>query len=99
MVKDKVLAAVLVICEKDPSFLNRIISCGVAAIQENVRKSREKSSDMEALAITAFGLLSREVNLSNETIKHFEDLAISKLEKHDFKTGFEWKWAVKVKEE
>lgn len=76
-------------CKKEPKFLTYIINAGVNGICEAEQEMRNLAIDMEIMA-SAMCFLAGQSRVSSELKKRMSDLALSKLEKHNFDTFINW---------
>jgi len=83
------LAEVKSICKKDSSFLAYVINFGISGISESEQEMRQMAADMETMA-SAMCFLAGQNRVSPQLKKRMSELAISKLEKYNFKTFCNW---------
>ena len=94
--KDALLLSVADSVKEDPEFLSEIISACVAGVRSEITVQRNRASDMESIGCAAFGILASEGKTTKRTKEYFESLVLSKLEKYDFKTSFNWEHLVEA---
>ena len=78
----------------NPSLTHVAILAINSGVEDAVREANEYGRDIETVASAAIAMLG-EKRVSKKVKEQFENLALSKLEKHKDRTFCNWEWAIK----